>query len=463
MGIIAALKSFAPLIFYASMLILALRALTGRTDWAFVLLAFLLPLRNVIEKLHKFPAGNQLVDILAFSVLIGWMVSATKDKQKFIEKSFINPMAIALIVYTIVSLLMGNMYLYGNLNLDFSDPRVKDCKNFCLLPILFFLAHNTLRDRKWIWRVLIAMCLAMFFMDYYTNSQIGQFSSLLSRNKINGTFQFLGPNEVAAFYNQYTVIMIGVLFFMRNSKYRLLLLVLILGNLYCMIFLYSRAAYLGLAVGLFVLFCFRYRAFLVPFALAAMLWPVVLPQKAVQRINETIDQYGQLDDSSARRMKIWTAALTKFQENPVVGIGFGSFRNLMLDLGDTHNIYVKILVEQGIVGLLLFLGVVFSFLLEGMKLFQKGEDELSKGLGLGLVAALFVLLVNNFFGDRWTYLEVSAYLWIVGGIVARLNAMRKDPEPGLKKKEDKLTFLTAKVEPAASPEKPKKKVRYYDL
>ena len=46
---------------------------------------------------------------------------------------------------------------------------------------------------------------------------------------------------------------------------------------------------------------------------------------------------------------------------------------------------------------------------------------MSKALGLGFAIAIIVLLINNMFGDRWTYMEVSCYLWVFAALVQRLN------------------------------------------
>jgi O-antigen ligase len=103
---------------------------------------------------------------------------------------------------------------------------------------------------------------------------------------------------------------------------------------------------------------------------------------------------------------------------------------LNLDLGDTHNIYVKILTEQGLVGFLIFVFLVICFMKEGFSLYQKGDDDLSKALGLGLGICMFVLAVNNMFGDRWSYFELSGYLWIFAGLVARLNVLAEEGSQG---------------------------------
>lgn len=429
-GIIAALKNIAPIIFYLGGIILFFRAVTGKVQWALLCVVFLLPLRNVVDKLQDYLLGNQFLDILILGIIVGWFVSSLGQKKKLLESTSINTISILLILYSFISLIIGAQYLGLDDFFDITDPRVQSWKNFCLLPVLYFITLNSVRDRKGVWRVFTVMCCAMVLMGYYTSSQVSWFSSLLSRAKISGTFQFLGPNEVAAFYNQYTAILLSVYFFMKKGAKKTLLLLLILLNTYCMMFMYSRAAYLAAAAGLFLLFAFKKKRLLVPLLLAALFWQVALPEKARERFETTTNEYGQLEASAERRLQIWEKGIELFQENPLVGIGFGTFSQLGYDLGDTHNIYVKILVEQGVVGMLIFVILILGFIAEGFRLYRNGDDDLSKGLGLGLVVCVFVLLVNNIFGNRWTYLELSGYLWIFAGLAARLNILSaRSPQP----------------------------------
>ena len=425
---IALLKSLAPTSLYLFGILAALLAATGQIRWALLLVVLLSPLRNVVERLDQFPMGNQFLDILFAAMMFGWLSSSIFLRSKFLEKSSLNGIAVVLILYTIVSVVVGSQYLYGELSFDPSESRVQDAKNFCLLPILYFLTLNGISDKKWVWRIFWTMCGAMVLMDYYTSSQVTWYSSLLSRSKITGTFQFLGPNEVAAFYDSYSIVMLGVYFFMKRGWKKLVLLGIIFVNFYCMMFLYSRAAYGATALGLFLIFAIKNKKLLIPLLLVVICWQVALPEKARQRLQSTKNEWGEYDESSSRRFTIWHEAIQIFQENPLTGIGFGSFRTLGLNLGDTHNIFIKIAAEQGVVGLSLFAILFLCFLREGYTLYKKGEDDESRGLGLGFAVAIFVILANNFFGDRWSYYELGAYWWVYAGLVARLNALSRQPK-----------------------------------
>ena len=99
------------------------------------------------------------------------------------------------------------------------------------------------------------------------------------------------------------------------------------------------------------------------------------------------------------------------------------------NLRDTHNWYVKVMVETGIVGLMIVLLMFQQMLALSYRLFKRAEDPLFRGLGLGLFLAICSCIVTNFFGDRWTYLEITGPLWVLIGTAICATHMPED-KPG---------------------------------
>lgn len=424
----AAFKNFSLYGFYIAGALFIILALLGKLKLPFYLLTILLPLRNVVEKLHEFPFGKDFLDILLIAMLVGWIFRAIGEKDIFFEHSPLNGIIIALILYTLFSVFYGSSYLRYEATFGIPDIRFQNWKNYCTLPFIYFLTFNNAKDKESIFKLLFVMCLTMVVMSFYLLQQMAWYSSIESRLKITGTFVFLGANEIAAFYNMYTSILVGIFFYVKNKKIRIFLLGLIYVNIVCILFLFSRGAYIALFVGLLFLLLFKKRVLLIPLILAALCWQVALPEKVQDRIKMTTDEYGHLDKSNQGRLLIWEQSLELFGKSPIVGVGFGVFQYLGFDLKDTHNIYLKILAEQGIIGLVIFLILIMILFIQGMQLHANSDDDFSKGLGLGFAACIIVLIINNMFGDRWTYLELSAYLWMFAAFVTRLNVILKNEQ-----------------------------------
>jgi O-antigen ligase len=148
----------------------------------------------------------------------------------------------------------------------------------------------------------------------------------------------------------------------------------------------------------------------------------------------TENSNGQLEASAQERVDLWSNAWNSIQRSPIVGNGFATFQlgEHVDNLKDTHNWYVKVMVETGIIGLSMALFLLQQMLALSYRLFRRATDPLYQGLGLGLLLAVCSCMVANLFGDRWTYLEITALLWVLVAAAARAsNLIESDLTPEL--------------------------------
>ena len=61
-----------------------------------------------------------------------------------------------------------------------------------------------------------------------------------------------------------------------------------------------------------------------------------------------------------------------------------------------------------------------------IRLFRIAQDPLYASLGLALAVWMIVAVTVNFFGDRWTYLQVNGYLWVLAGLVVRARQIEDE-------------------------------------
>ncbi|SNC62119.1 O-antigen ligase family protein [Polynucleobacter victoriensis] len=100
-------------------------------------------------------------------------------------------------------------------------------------------------------------------------------------------------------------------------------------------------------------------------------------QTSRERIKLGIQEFTQVkSEGDAGSMGVryywWTHSINMIKKNPLFGLGTGSFEEALnqeikglngpaaTKTNDPHNQYLKIAVEQGIIGLLVFLGIIFS-------------------------------------------------------------------------------------------------------
>jgi O-antigen ligase len=217
--------------------------------------------------------------------------------------------------------------------------------------------------------------------------------------------------------------------FVEKWKWKLLTYGLVALTVVTAMYTFSRAAYLSILVAALVLGLLKDRKVLIILGVFLFTWQAVVPTAVRQRVTMTTDANGQLEASAQERVDLWTNARNSFFRSPLFGNGFATFQfgEHVDELKDTHNWYVKVLVETGIIGF------VFAFLLleqmtaTSFRLFRRSNDPLARGLGLGLVLATSSCMVANFFGDRWTYLEITGLLWVLVAAALRANELKAVP------------------------------------
>jgi O-antigen ligase len=182
----------------------------------------------------------------------------------------------------------------------------------------------------------------------------------------------------------------------------------------------SRGGYAALLVGCLFVCVLKQRKLLVLMAVFLLTWTTIVPHAVTERVTMT-EQSGGLDHSSELRLTLWEDAMQMVDANALAGTGFNTYAYMhrVLAYEDTHNFFLKVLVETGVLGLLLFLWFVVTTFRAGYRLFRRSKDPFFASLGLGLAGWVVAAMVANSFGDRWTYLQVGGYMWVIAGLVAR--------------------------------------------
>jgi O-antigen ligase len=282
--------------------------------------------------------------------------------------------------------------------------------------------------------MLAAMLFPLPYMFHVFRSQLSHVLSWHYDDQmryVKGTFMTLGSNEIGAFYAAFTLLLIAGMLFFHNLKLRILLGILTFFNLYCLLYSFSRGSWLAFLVGGFVLvWCLR-RKVAVAGLIGVLLFSGVLmsflPVAVQERFGTiTVEEGEERDRSAASRFELWTLAMGEFRHSPVIGIGYHTFHHLNKYGKDTHNYYVKILTEQGVVGLTLLLILFTRGARTSHRLFRMARDPLFRTLGLGTLCALAAFAVGNMFGDRFTHYPLSTYLWCCLAMVQRALWMERD-------------------------------------
>jgi hypothetical protein len=133
----------------------------------------------------------------------------------------------------------------------------------------------------------------------------------------------------------------------------------------------------------------------------------------------------------SNRYDFWTVAFDDFKDSPIRGVGSENFaedyvreRNSDEEPTHPHNLSLRILAQNGLVGAALFLGFLVAALI-GVGLTRlRSSDPLGRGVG-GLTAVVFVYWFAHSSGDWfWAFPALSAPVFAWLGLGMRVGADR---------------------------------------
>lgn len=227
----------------------------------------------------------------------------------------------------------------------------------------------------------------------------------------------------------------------------------------CIILTWSRGAWLGLLfAGIVFLLIWNHRAMYLLFAGVAAIpfLPLVLPSSIVSRFTSI----GNLaDTSTSYRVNIWRGTMRMLEDYWSCGIGIGEaawdtvyprYSLAAIEAAPhSHNLYLQITVECGIVGLVLFLAFIFLLLRYNFTFYRRMDDmrqeiaaslrpegvavsgrdaarklessALSRITKLRMEAAaplcgILAVLVQSFTDYTWYNYRVYLMFWLVAGL-----------------------------------------------
>lgn len=413
------IEGLLPTLLYVGMFVTFVASVFWRPNLGLYLLVLSLPLQTGRYRLHDFPLGAEFIDILLLGTILGLVIQG----KSFVPRGHWSRFLLLYAVFCYLSLWEGSYFLRAPLPLWIGDPRFSDWKNYVEMFLLALVVASTVKSKEEVRLLLIMMGLSVLVVNrsYYatlSGRDLSHFSYLV---RDAGPLGYAGVNGLAAFEAMLVSLLLGIVVFTRQVTAKVGILLIIATCCYCLLFSFSRGGYVGILVGMIAVGMFKSRWLLAVVAVLVIGWQTLLPVSVQERIAMTTGDAaeGQTFDSSAEeRINLWEDAMVLFKQNPITGTGFETYESMgRLGYADTHNYYLKVLAETGVIGFFLFLVLLWKLFRSGVSLFFITDDPFWRGLSLGFIALLASTVVLNLFGDRWSYQQVDGYLWVILGCV----------------------------------------------
>ncbi len=327
----------------------------------------------------------------------------------------------------------------------------------------YFLCVNLIRSGEWIhrclWAVLSSSVLVALYGIYQnffavadtTWQDTEMFSDIQGR--VVSTLE--NPNVLAEYLIMILPCAIAGFLISEKPAQKLCYLFSagVLGT--CLIFTWSRGAWLGLLIAMMIFLLMYSKKVLVLglFGILAIPFlPFVLPQSILNRFL-SIGNLG--DTSTSYRVHIWEGTFSMLRDHFLGGIGVGTgvfgevYPRYALSGIETaphsHNLYLQILTETGIIGFLLFVIFLFTFVKRNFTFYAKPLPAASRIMTAALFCGILAVLAQGMTDYIWYNYRVFLVFWLQIGLCAAVCRTTEEENRRIGLANDKNTPDTASL------------------
>ena len=406
--------------------LLGIGAMTIRVPLIGLLAWIWVSVMNPQREVYGFLSGAQINVFIALLTAASWIAS---KERKTLPSNATTGLLLTFMAWTWITTLFA-------LNVHLSEPLwERTAKSIVLALAVATLVNSASRAQAIVWAIVISL-------GYFAVEGAGIVIASGGQSKV------FGPEDsMIADNNQLglaLVVMLPLMNYLRvTSKMPIVRLTLLasIGLAVIAIFgTYSRGALLALGVTVLAN-AVRSKSGLVLLFIGAVILvsaPSFLPQAWVARM-QSIQSYSK-DDSFAGRVAAWKTSINVVKARPLVGGGFASIEDnktandysapgSLTEGKAAHSIYFEVLGDHGIPGLVLYLLIVGSALLNTRAVIKASSKEPTLEWANRLAKALQVSLLALLVGGAALSMAYYDVFLVLMGLTAALALTVKVNKP----------------------------------
>ena len=327
-----------------------------------------------------------------------------------------------------VIILMGGMISIGGKNSLFSALMS------CVLLLGFFCVVNLMRTEKWLNRCVLAVTSSSVIVSF-----IGVFEYILGFADSGwvdvSKFGYIEGRATSLFDNPNILAMYLVLSFplllaktsaAATKKGKFIGVVSVLTTAICIIFTWSRGAWLALIVSTLLFLIIKSRKTLTALIAFLLTLPAVvffIPAG----IRLRFASIGDITDSSTYyRVYTWRGTFRAIKEHIFTGLGYGqnTFAEIypqyayagMEAAQHSHSLFLQILFEVGVFGLLVFALFLLFFAQKNFEHLKHSDIKGIQTMSSAAFCAVVGALVMGLFDNIWYNYRIFFLFWVIAAI-----------------------------------------------
>ena len=297
---------------------------------------------------------------------------------------------------------------------------------------MYFVIKNIINSPAMVKRCLYALVISSAVVSVYGIYQ-NYFGALSTKwqdmemfFEIKGRVvsMFDNPNVLGEFLILIFPITLALMATSKLSYERFFLFAIAMMSCWCLVFTWSRGAWIGCMIATVLFLCISSKYFFTAGLLSLPWVGAFVWLKRDSLILTRLTSFG--DSSTSYRLGIWKGVLRMLEDVGLFGIGIGeeAFKKIYPMYALTgieaaphaHNLYLQIAVEMGVFALIAFLIFIFLFAQFSFSFCKSAMNRSNKLLSLGIFCGVLALLIQGMTDYVWYNYRVFLLFWMIVGL-----------------------------------------------
>ncbi len=302
--------------------------------------------------------------------------------------------------------------------------------------ILLFALIKEVKDKKHIWRIIFSIIAGLVFISIDAIWQVNTgrdfvrgYAATVLIGLVRAVASFSDPNTFGVYLSALAPLILGLVLYYFKGWRRVLFGFLSIFGLVGIALTYSRPTLLATYVALlFLTITKRSKWLIMSLIVFILIAPFLLPKSVKQfakEVNYNPVRFMCNDD----RIAIFRNSAQMIKASPVVGHGANTFMKnykkykenpehlniVTADFCYAHENFLQIAGDIGLVGLGIFLWLLYEMFKGCMFIYRKLEDQELEIIMLSLIACLIAFLVNGLTESSLNSSRVAGIFWYLIG------------------------------------------------
>jgi O-antigen ligase len=290
-----------------------------------------------------------------------------------------------------------------------------------MLLVLEHLLVDRRRINGLVTAVFASAVLPVGFAAYQAISHQGLFNDH-GLERIKGTFVHSNP---FALYLTMIVIASAAMLTRVHGRARVGVIVVLASSGTCLLFTYTRGAWLAAAIGLLVVGVFGNRWVLAALLVCGVVAAIAIPSVSgrFKELETSRSKSGAAQNSFVWRLDYWNEASRLGQGSRITGIGPDMVRFNTTDQQPPHNDLLRAYVETGLLGVAAYLWLLFALALTAWRALRTAHADY-RGVALAAAGCIAAFIVLSLSANVISQVVILWYVFAFAGIAAAVSGTR---------------------------------------